>query len=395
MSGTAIRFQMIAKTIEGLEQVLANELEQLGGTDIHLLKRAVSFHGTKKLLYTANYMCRTALRILMPVATFKARDENVLYKRVYGIPWEDYLDINQTFAIDSVISNSVMTHSGYVSLKTKDAVVDRFRNRLGKRPEVDAESPDVAINVHLYKEDCTVSLDSSGGSLHLRGYRVAGVEAPLNEVLAAGLIALSGWDGKATLLDPMCGSGTLLIEGAMKASGIPAGYYRKQFGFERWKDFDRNLWKQVKKECDGTIMKPEVLIVGSDKDHHAIRAARENVRNAGLDKMIRLAEKSFEEFNPPSDQGFIITNPPYGERMKVGDQIIFYRDLGDTLKRRFPGFTAWLLGSDIDALRFIGLRPDRKIRIMNGPLECRFIRIPIYEGSKKDKWQSKDEEAQS
>ncbi len=376
------RIDMIAKTFEGLEEVLAKELSDLGAEDIGLLKRGIEFKGDKKLLYKANYSCRTALRILVPVARFKAAGETMLYDGVRAIPWEKYLDFSGKFTIDSVISYSPFSHSGFVSLKSKDAIVDRFRDKFGKRPSVDNVDPDLRINVHMFKEDCTVSIDSSGSSLHLRGYRKAQTEAPINEVLAAGLILLSGWDRKMPFVDPMCGSGTLLIEAALMAGKVPSGYYRPLFGFERWKDFDRKLWEIVKRECEEEIIEPGTPIRGYDWDEKAIKACLTNIEEAGVENFVQVEKADFKTSKPPFPIGFMLTNPPYGERIKVDDIRQFYKDLGDVLKQNYAGYTAWLLGSDLEALKFIGLRPSRKIRVMNGPLECRLVKFELYEGKK-------------
>ncbi len=373
---------MIAKTFEGLEEVLAKELSDLGAEDIGLLKRGIEFKGDKRLLYLANYSCRTALRILVPVARFQAATETMLYDGVRGIPWEKYLDFRGKFAIDSVISYSPFSHSGFVSLKAKDAIVDRFRDKYGKRPDVDTTDPDLRINVHLFKEQCTVSIDSSGSSLHLRGYRKAQTEAPLNEVLAAGLILLTGWDRKTPFIDPMCGSGTLLIEAALMAGKVPSGYYRPLFGFEKWKDFDQRLWDIIKRECEEEIVEPGVPIRGYDRDEKAIDACLSNIEEAGVEDFVQVEQADFNTSPPPYPRGFMLTNPPYGERIKVDDLKQFYKDMGDVLKQKYAGYTAWLLGYDLEALKFVGLRPSRKIRVMNGPLECKLVKFDLYEGKK-------------
>ncbi len=376
------KFTMIAKTFEGLEEVLAKELSDLGAEDIDLLKRAIEFKGDKRLLYKVNYTCRTALRILMPLARFKASTDNMLYDGVRGIPWEKFLDYRGKFVVDSVISFSEFKHSGYVALKAKDAIADRFRDRFGRRPDVDTSDPDLRVNIHIFKEDCTVSIDSSGASLHLRGYRREQTEAPINEVLAAGLLKLSGWDCKTPFIDPMCGSGTLLIEAALLAGNVPSGYYRPLFGFERWKDFDQQLWDQVKRECEEEIEEPAVPIHGYDLDEKAISASMSNIEEAGAEGFIRVEKADFNTTPPPFDNGFLLTNPPYGERIKVEDLKQFYKDIGDVLKNSYAGYTAWLLGTDMEAMKFIGLRPSRKIRVMNGPLECRLLKFDLYPGKK-------------
>ena len=376
---------MIAKTFEGFEEILARELRDLGAEDIDLIKRGIHFSGDKKLLYMANYNCRTALRILVPLSSFWASTDAMLYDGVRAIPWEKFLDFRGKFAIDSVISYSTFTHSGYVSLKAKDAIADRFRDKFGKRPDVDNNDPDLRVNVHIFREECTVSIDSSGASLHLRGYRRAQTEAPINEVLAAGLILMSGWDGKTPFLDPMCGSGTILIEAALIAGRVPPGYYRPLFGFERWKDFDRRLWDRVKRECEEAISEPTAPIIGNDREEKAILASQANIDEAGVEQFVKVEQADFTTASPPWRSGFLLTNPPYGERIKVEDLKQFYKDIGDVLKQKYAGYTAWLLGSNEEAMKFIGLRPSRRIRVMNGPLECRLAKFELYEGRKGDK----------
>jgi putative N6-adenine-specific DNA methylase len=376
------QIKMIAKTFEGFEEVLAREIRDLGGEDIDLLKRAISFTGDLKLLYLANYSCRTALRILMPVSSFRASTEAMLYDGVRAIPWEKWLDFRGKFAVDSVISFSEFTHSGFVSLKAKDAIADRFRDKFGKRPDVSVSDPDLRVNVHLFKDECTVSIDSSGASLHLRGYRRVQTEAPMNEVLAAGLLQLSGWDRKTPFIDPMCGSGTILIEAALLAGNVPSGYYRPLFGFERWKEFDRRLWEQVKRECEEQITEPAVPILGFDRDDKAIEASQSNIEEAGVEEYVKVEKADFNTALPPFPQGFMLTNPPYGERIKVDDLKLFYKETGDVLKQKYAGYTAWLLGTDEEALKFIGLRPSRRIKVMNGPLECRLVKFDLYAGKK-------------
>lgn len=318
----------------------------------------------------------------MPVSSFRASTEAMLYDGVRAIPWEKWLDFRGKFAVDSVISFSEFKHSGFVSLKAKDAIADRFRDKFGKRPDVSVSDPDLRVNVHLFKDDCTVSIDSSGASLHLRGYRRVQTEAPMNEVLAAGLLQLSEWDRKTPFVDPMCGSGTILIEAALLAGNVPSGYYRPLFGFERWKDFDRKLWDQVKRECEEKITEPVAPIMGFDRDDKAIEASLSNIEEAGIEEYIKVEKADFNTALPPFPRGFMLTNPPYGERIKVEDLKLFYKETGDVLKQKYAGYTAWLLGTDEESLKFIGLRPSRRIRVMNGPLECRLVKFELYVGKK-------------
>lgn len=369
---------MVAKTISGLEEVLKKELEELGAQKTQVLKRAVSFEGDMQLMYLVNYCSRLALRILKPIHTFQVKLQEDLYTGISGIPWEQYLDSSKTFAIDAVIADSVFTNSQFVALRSKDGIADRLRKLWNVRPFVNLDDPDLRINVHLYKTDCTVSLDSSGQSLHKRGYRQRSGLAPLNEVLAAGLIRLAGWDMKTAFYDPMCGSGTLLIEAAMMASGIPAGYYRKDFNFMKWKDYDAGAWLSVKEKSDQLISSVNVPVVGSDILQKAVDTATENIRYARLQDRIKINVSSFEESKPPSENGIIVTNPPYDERMQMDDIISFYKMIGDVLKKKYTGYQAWVISSDIRALKFIGLHPSRKIPVFNGPLECRLFGFKLY-----------------
>jgi putative N6-adenine-specific DNA methylase len=376
---------MTATTFAGLEEVLAAELSDLGAGDIEILSRAVRFTGDKALMYKANLWCRTALRILKPIASFHVHDENELYQKIMAIEWWDHMDTGQTFSIDAVLYQSAITHSHYAAQKVKDAIADLYRKEYGHRPDVNKDHPDIKINIHISRDFCTVSLDSSGESLHRRGYRVKGGPAPLNEVLAAGLILLSGWDKNSCFIDPMCGSGTLPIEAALIAMNIPPGSFRKTFGLENWKDFDQHLWDDLKKEA---LLKQRHFghpILGSDISGGMIRLAGENIARTGLQAFIHLETKDLVSFQPSCTEGFIITNPPYGERLEVKDIDSFYKQLGDTFKNNFAGFTAWILTADMQALKYVGLRPTKKFTLFNGPLMCKFVKFELYKGSKKSK----------
>jgi putative N6-adenine-specific DNA methylase len=382
MPGLPDNFEVVIKTMEGLEDVLVSELNALGVEGAEVLNRGVRIRGDLRLLYTVNYACRTALRVILPITSFKSSNDKQLYEGAYEVPWEKFIRKGQTFAIDSVISYSSFHHSGYVSLKVKDAITDRLREKFGQRPSVDKKRPDIRINVRMFKDDTTISLDSSGDSLHLRRYRQGMVEAPLNEVLAAGLIRLSEWDMQTPLVDPMCGSGTILTEAALMASKIPAGFFRRHFSFMNWPSFDQKLWDSIREEQDGKIIKPETRLFGSDRDRRAFEVTRRNLDAAGVSRMVRVRLSAFEGLEPPAPEGYLITNPPYGERLKLEDIKAFYKKLSDILKQKYTGYTAWILGSDLEAIKFIGLRPSRKIKVMNGQLECRFLKFELYSGSK-------------
>jgi putative N6-adenine-specific DNA methylase len=368
-----------------LEEVLANELHDIGASEIELSNRAVSFKGDHTVMYKANYWCRTALHILKPITSFYIRREEDLYKKIYDIKWEEILSSKGTIAVDANVNASVMTHSHYVALKTKDAIVDRFRDLENIRPNVDTENPDLRINIHLFKNLCNVSIDSSGYSLHKRGYRIKTGAAPMSEVLAAGIILLSGWDKKSNFIDPMCGSGTIVCEAALIANNIPPGYYRKSFGFEKWKDFDKQLWENIKTEALSLSTEFDNEIIGSDISRESIAIALENAKAAKLHKDIVFQHISFEDQIPPEGGGVMICNPPYGERIVPDDIIKLYQEIGNGLKKNYKGYNAWIISSDLNALKFVGLKPTRKIILFNGPLECRLAKFEIYDGSKKQR----------
>ena len=377
-------YRLIAKTSAGLEQVLADEILDLGGEEIELVTRAVAFNGNKALMYKANYQLRTALRILVPLTSFKAADESRLYDGIYNIQWHELLGVHQTFAIDAVVSGGRFTHSQFVAYKAKDAIADQFRNRFGERPSVDTDTPDLRINLHIYDDQVNVSLDSSGDSLHKRGYRFVVDKAPMNEVLAAGLIRLSGWKGERNFMDCMCGSATIPIEAAMLAMKIPAGYFRNDYGFMHWNDFDKVLWQQIKEQADSEMCDSEIEIIGSDRSAKAIGIAEQNVRFAHLHKDVQLHRLPMDAMNPPVGGGLMLINPPYGERLEEDDLRALYSNIGDNLKQRFKGWEAWVISSDFQALKHIGLKPSKKITVYNGPLECRFACFNIFEGRHKD-----------
>jgi putative N6-adenine-specific DNA methylase len=376
-------FNVVARTLFGFEDLLIAELEQLGVTDAVRASRAVKFTADQEMLYRVNLWSRLSLRFMVPVHTFDCRSELQLYDQVRSIPWEEYMGVGDTLAVDAVANRSVMDHSLYVSLKTKDAVVDRFRDRFGSRPSVDLVRPSIRIHVHLSSDVATVSLDSSGDSLHKRGYRRQQGEAPLNEVLAAGMVQLSGWDRSLPLMDPMCGSGTILIEAAMLAGNRAPGLLRGQFGFERWRDYDADAWSGLKADAVKAARPVGVRLLGSDQDAEAVRNARSNARSAGVDEAMEWAVQPFQEVRPPAGGGMIITNPPYGARLSAMDLLGLYEAMGNAFKRHFAGYTAWVLTANSDAAKHIGLRPSKKIQLYNGSLECRYLKYEMYSGSRK------------
>lgn len=378
------RFRLVATTMAGLEQPLVEELNALGATEIEQLTRAVAFDADKTLMYKANYQLRTALRILKHWVEFKAANEHALYDNIQKLHWFELLTPEQTFSIDVVASGTIFTHSKYVAYKTKDAIVDLFRNRYGIRPSVDVENPGLRIHIHIYNDMVNVLLNSSGESLHKRGYRKAVDKSPINEVLAAGLLRLSQWKADRHFMDTMCGSGTLPIEAAMMAMNIPAGYFRQHFAFMQWKDFDPKLWAEVKKQADSAMRDFGFEIIGSDRSAKAIEVATQNLRQAKLHKDVSLRKLNLSQVVPPTGPGLMVINPPYGERLEESNLKELYSQIGDSLKQQFKGWQAWIISSDFDALKHIGLKPSKKYTVFNGPLECRFLCFDIFEGTHRD-----------
>ncbi len=379
-----MNFKMVAKTLFGMEELLANELRQLGASSIEIGIRNVSFEGDLGFMYKANLCCRTAIKILKPITGFNIFTEEDLYKKVYDIPWEDYMDVKGTLAVNATVFSDVFTHSQYIALKTKDAIVDRFRDREGERPNVDLDHPTLRINIHIDRNICTVSLDSSGESLHKRGYKTESVLAPINEVLAAGIIMLSGWSGQCDLLDPMCGGGTILTEAAMIACNIPPNLNREEFGFETWPDFDVDLYEKIEEAALKKVRDFPHKIYGYDTDSIAVKKSHENIKNANLQDFIEVRQQDFFTSEKEKDSPmFVIFNPPYDERISVNDVEVFYSSIGNTLKRSYPGTQAWMITSNMEALKYVGLRPSKKIKLFNGKLEAKLVRYEMYEGSRK------------
>ena len=376
---------MIAKTFYGFENVLAKELLALGAMDVTEGNRMVSFTGDKGFMYKANLSLRTALKILKPYKSFKVNSEQELYDKVYNLPWEDHLDIGSTFAIDPTVHSEIFTHSKYAALKVKDAIVDRFRDRTGERPSVDLDFPSLRINLHIEKNFCNLNFDTSGDSLHKRGYRGATNIAPINEVLAAGMLMLSGWDGQCDFLDPMCGSGTIPIEAAMIACNIPPNINRKEFAFEKWKDWDEDLYEKIEDSVLNKIRDFRHSIVGYDKAPSAVLKAKENVKLANLQEFVRIEQQDFFETEKEVDGHLhMVFNPPYGERLEI-DVEQFYGKIGDTLKTNYKGTNAWFIASNFEGIKSVGLRASKKIKLYNGALEARLLKYEIYEGSRKRK----------
>lgn len=374
-------FKMLAKTFKGLEDVLAAELLKLGAQKIETGVRNVSFYGDEGFMYKANLCLSTALSILKPILSFKARNEKDLYKKIYDFDWTAVFGVEQSFAIYPVVNSSIFKHSQYAGLKVKDAIVDRFRDATEKRPNVDVKNPAIKINVHINREKVNVSLDSSGEALFKRGYKVATGKAPLNEVMAAGLLSLSGWESHQTLLDPMCGSGTILIEAAIRGLNLPPQYLRNEFGFMHWKSFNEKLYELIRESSMNKVKDVPLKIIGADSHPGVMKIVQQNIEQADMQEFIEVKRADF--FRSSSEEPrFILFNPPYNERIKVGEDN-FYGKIGTTLKHNYEGSTAWFITSDFDGIKKIGLRPSRKIDVKNGALDCKFMKFEMYKGSKK------------
>ncbi len=378
-----MQFELIAKTFQGLEEVLAEELTNLGADNVQIGRRMVSFSGDQEMMYRANFCLRTAIRILKPIKHFNAKDADEVYDQIKKVKWEDFLDADKTFAVDAVVFSEEFRHSKFVAYKVKDAIVDYFRELNGKRPSVRINKPDVFLNIHIAQNRCTLSLDSSGESLHRRGYRQEAVEAPLNEVLAAGMILMTGWHGQCDLIDPMCGSGTIPIEAALIARNISPGVFRKEFAFEKWKDFDQEMFDTIYND-DSQEREFTHKVYGYDNSPQANEIAIHNVKAAGLSKDIVLKLQPFQQFEKPSEESIIIMNPPYGERISTRDLLGLYQMIGERLKHAFTDQDAWILSYREECFDQIALKPSRKIPLFNGALECEFRKYQIFGGKYRE-----------
>ncbi|QCX54127.1 class I SAM-dependent RNA methyltransferase [Elizabethkingia sp. JS20170427COW] len=370
------------KTFFGLEQVLAEEIKKLGGRDVEVKNRAVNCVGDLGFLYKINYSLRTALKILVPIFSFKAYNENKYYDKLFKFNWDEFLSPDQTFAIDATVYSERYRHSQFMALKMKDAIVDYFVMKYRKRPSVDTKNPDIKFHLHIDREMVSISLDSSGEPLFKRGYRKVQTKAPINEVLASGMLQLAGWDGKGNFLDPMCGSGTLLVEAAMMAMELPAQIFRKNFAFMNWKNYDAELFEKIKEFRLNRVKEFTGKIVGYDIDNDALEAAEKNIKAAEMEDIIEVRKRNFFDSKKDLFPLLVVFNPPYDERITISDEL-FYKKIGDTFKQNYPNTLAWLITADLESSKKIGLRPSRKIKLFNGKLECRFMQYEMYEGTKK------------
>lgn len=374
-----MEFELIAKTFMGLEPVLAQELTQLGANNVQIGRRMVSFTGDKEMMYRANFQLHTAIRILKPIKHFKARSAEEVYEEVKKVDWSQYIQKGKTFSVDSVVYSDEFRNSRFVTYKVKDAIVDQFREKTGERPNISISNPDIRLHIHIAEYDATLCLDSSGESLHRRGYRQDTVEAPLNEVLAAGMILMTGWKGDCDFIDPMCGSGTILIEAALIARNISPGVFRKEFAFEKWPDFDQELFDSIYND-DSQEREFTHHIYGYDVDMKAVNTARLNIKAAGLSKDITVEQQDFKDFQKPAEKSIIVMNPPYGERISTPNLLATYRMIGERLKHAFGGNDAWILSYREECFEQIGLKPSIKIPVYNGSLECEFRKYAMFEG---------------
>jgi putative N6-adenine-specific DNA methylase len=377
-------FEMMAKTLYGLEEILAEELIGLGANGVQIGRRAVSFEGNKELMYKANFCCRTALKILKPVARFRANNPDEVYEQIKRLDWLQYLPEGKTFSIDAVVYSETFTHSKFVTYRVKDAIVDYFTEKNFRRPSIRINNPDIQLHIHISHNECTLSFDSSGESLHKRGYRIEETEAPLNEVLAAGMILKTGWKGESHFVDPMCGSGTLLIEAALIAMNIAPGVFREQYAFEKWDDFDAGLFEKISTD-DSREKIFTCKCFGSDISRKAISAASANVKNAGLSKYIELKVLPIQEMQENPGKGILITNPPYGERLRPNDLANLYSMIGERLKHVFTGYQAWIISSNPEGFDRIGLKPASKMKLINGALDCEYRQYTLFPGKRKDR----------
>ena len=378
-------FKIIAKTFQGLEEVLAKELINLGANNVEIGRRMVAFTGDKEMLYKANFCTRTAVKVLKPIKEFKAKDADEVYEEAKKIDWEKYMDVKSTFLVDSVIFSENFRHSKFVAYRVKDAIADYWREKSGgDRPNVVISNPDLRIHVHIAEDEVTIALDSSGESLHQRGYKTATVQAPLNEVLAAGLIMLTGWDGECDLIDPFCGSGTILIEAALIAQNVYPGVFRKEYAFEKWKDFDADLFDRIYND-DRQEREFDHKIYGYDINRQVVQIATNNVLNAGVKDIVSVEQRDFYEFEQPLDKAIMITNPPYGDRITTDDIFDLYETIGKNLKRNFVGNDAWIISHHEELFDKIGFRPSTKYALFNGSLECEFRKYQIFDGKLKER----------
>lgn len=364
----------------GIEPVLAGELRALGAADVRAGRGGVHFAGDRALLYQANLWLRTAVRVLQPVLEAKVTSPDELYQAVRGVDWSRYLTPEHTLAVDCNVRDSHITHSKYAALRTKDAICDQFVERCGRRPSVDVDRPMVGLNLHVYRDEAVLSLDSSGDSLHKRGYRPILTRAPLNEALAAAILLLTGWKGDVPLADPLCGSGTLPIEAAWIALRRPPGLTRKHFGFQGWMDYDVALWAALRDEARrGVGKRLSAPVLGSDVRADAVAFATKNARAAGIGHLLHFEVRDVRDFRPPEGPpGVFVCNPPYGERIGEEKELRgLYRTIGEVLRERCRGWKGFLFTGNARLAREVGLTPAAETPLFNGKIPCRLLEYAI------------------
>ena len=374
-------YKMVATTLFGLETILAEELKQIKAQKVEIGNRCVLFYGDEKLMYLANLKLSTALKILKPISNFKATKEKALYFHMSKINWTEILDVSKTFSITSTVNSNYFKHSNYVAHIAKDAIVDQFRKKTNERPSINIKNPDININIHISNNHCDISLNSSGQSLHKRGYRLQTFTAPLNEVLAAGIIKLSDWNSSLDFINPMCGSGTMLIEAALMATNRAPNLFRESFNFQNWKNYSKKLYDEIKIDLQKQEKKCNIRIYGSDISASALSIARQHIEHMKLDHIIKIEGSNFFKTADVKKNSTIFINPPYGKRIELKKD--YYKEIGNTLKQMYTGTSAWMISSEMAALKTVGLKTSKKIKLFNGSLECKLVKYDLYEGSKK------------
>jgi putative N6-adenine-specific DNA methylase len=383
--------KIVIKTYAGLEEDLAQELQNKLGLKAQIGRRIVTVKGDLHDVYLINLHIGNALRVLVPIVEFQAFNDKQLYKKAMDFPWEDWIDANDTFVIDPVIHSTIFTHSQFAALKVKDAIVDRFKEKYDERPSVDKRKPTLRINLHIDEKKVSLMADSSGTSLHQRGYKKFFHPAPISEVLAYGILSKIGWKNHPVVVDPMCGSGTFISEAGMIEGGLPPNFYRNWFGFMNWKTYDEFEWNNILNQAKMAKKPIEKSYFCHDISSEFVDKTKQNIESAGLAQYVNISELDFLNSSPPAKNGILIFNPPYDERLGLADTKEFYKGIGDTLKTNWKGWEAWMITSNLEALKFVGLKPSRRIILFNGPLECRLVKYELYDGSKKGKYINKEE----
>ena len=381
------QIKITIKTIYGAEEVLKEELNELGYSELTVLNRAVQLMGTWKDVYFLNLHLRCAMSILVEIKQFRIRDEKDLYKQCMKIDWTSYFSGDKTFAVKGAVQSNLFSHTQFPFLLVKDAIVDTFRDKYGDRPDVNLKSPQLVFDLYIRDANCTLSINTSGLPLFHRGYRIDTGEAPINEVTAAVLVRMSGWYRKSTFVDPFCGSGTLLIEAALLAANIPSLIERQHFAFKNLLNYQPEIWNEIQEAANFRCKGFDFQILGSDIDSESMLRTKRNLRGLPIGRFVEVSTASFDEVKKPAENGVLICNPPYGERIGESKAVEeMYEALGDWFKNELKGFDCWVISSNQEALKRIGLKPDKKIKLYNGDLECSYRKFSIFDGFKKDQF---------